>query len=228
MKLRARGLKQIPRMSARRSETIESTIEAGVLELFASGDPPAFATDSRQRISFWNAGAERLLKLTAHEVLGRPCFQVIQGRDVFGNRFCYDGCPLQATLRRGETTRAFELIAHPGDDGARALLVTTVQLPERCPQLFTLVHILRPAGGEPSLVKPAPGPSRPDGPPLTPREKEVLRCIASALQNKEIAERLDISPATVRNHVHHLLGKLDVHSKLEAASLAYRSGWVAR
>lgn len=215
-------------MPARGSEAIEATVEAGVLELFTSGEPAAFASDSRQRITFWNAGAERLLRLPAHEVLGRPCFQVIQGRDVFGNCFCYDGCPLQATLRRGETTRAFELVAHPGNHRARALLVTTVQLPERCSRLFTLIHILRPAGSQRLLAEPAPGPSPLDGPPLTRREKEVLRCIASALQNKEIAERLDISPATVRNHVHNVLGKLEVHSKLEAASLAYRSGWVAR
>jgi len=198
------------------------------LELFASGDAPAFASDSRQRITFWNAGAERLLGLDAPEVLGKPCHEVIQGRDVFGNRFCYDGCPLRATLRRGETTRAFEMVAHPRDNGPRALRVTTVQLPERCAQLFTLIHILRPAWSDSLQVKPAPAAASPDGPPLTPREKVVLLCIAAALQNKEIAARLDISPATVRNHVHNVLEKLDVHSKLEAAALAYRSGWVSR
>ena len=215
-------------MAAQERETIESTVEAGVLELFASGDSPAFATNARQRITFWNAGAERLLKLNANEVLGKPCFQMIQGRDVFGNCFCYEGCPLQATLRRGETTRAFEMIAHPDGHAARPLTVTTIQIQERCPQLFTLIHILGPAGSESLLVKPKPAPASVDGPQLTQRETQILRCIAAALQNKEIAERLDISPATVRNHVHNLLEKLAVHSKLEAAALAYRSGWVAR
>jgi DNA-binding NarL/FixJ family response regulator len=51
--------------------------------------------------------------------------------------------------------------------------------------------------------------------------------MAEGLQNKEIAQKLDISLATVRNHVHNLLEKLGVHSKLEAISLAYRAGWVA-
>jgi len=64
-------------------------------------------------------------------------------------------------------------------------------------------------------------------PPLTEREREILRWLADGLQNKEIARELGISLATVRNHVHNMLEKLDVHSKLEAVSLAFRQGWVS-
>ena len=39
---------------------------------------------------------------------------------------------------------------------------------------------------------------------------------------------LGISVATTRNHVHNILEKLEVHSKLEAVSLAFREGWVYR
>jgi DNA-binding NarL/FixJ family response regulator len=53
----------------------------------------------------------------------------------------------------------------------------------------------------------------------------VLDCIARGQQNKEIAAQLGISLATVRNHVHAILEKLEVHSKLEALSLAVRQGW---
>jgi DNA-binding CsgD family transcriptional regulator len=66
-----------------------------------------------------------------------------------------------------------------------------------------------------------------DEPPLTGREKEILRLVASGLQNKEIAREIGISVATVRNHVHNILQKLGVHSKLEAISLAFRRNWVA-
>ncbi|HET9314891.1 MAG TPA: response regulator transcription factor, partial [Vicinamibacteria bacterium] len=69
-------------------------------------------------------------------------------------------------------------------------------------------------------------PAPPEAPPLTPREREVLRHIAAGLQNKEVAARLRLSTATVRNHVHHILDKLQVHSKLEAVSLAFQRGWV--
>ena len=64
------------------------------------------------------------------------------------------------------------------------------------------------------------------GPPVTPREAEVLFHIAAGLQNKEIAHRLGLSVSTVRNHVHNLLVKLGVHSKLEAVSLCFRNGWI--
>jgi len=54
----------------------------------------------------------------------------------------------------------------------------------------------------------------------------VLRHVAAGLQNKEVAVQLGISVATTRNHIHNILEKLEVHSKLEAVSLAFREGWV--
>jgi DNA-binding NarL/FixJ family response regulator len=66
----------------------------------------------------------------------------------------------------------------------------------------------------------------PSAPPITPRETEVLHLVAAGLQNKEVAQRLGLSLATVRNHVHNILVKLGVHSKLEAVSLSFRNGWI--
>ncbi len=63
-------------------------------------------------------------------------------------------------------------------------------------------------------------------PPLTPREIEVLHLVAAGLPNKQVARKLGLSLATVRNHVHNILVKLGVHSKLEAVSLAFRNGWI--
>jgi DNA-binding NarL/FixJ family response regulator len=54
---------------------------------------------------------------------------------------------------------------------------------------------------------------------LTLREKEIFRLIQEGLSNKEIANRLRITPNTVKNHVHHLLEKLRVRSRHEAAWL---------
>jgi DNA-binding NarL/FixJ family response regulator len=79
-------------------------------------------------------------------------------------------------------------------------------------------------GRAPEPAAPVPGA---DEPPLTAREAEVLRLVSEGLQNKEIAHKMGISHATVRNHVHNILEKLGVHSKLEAVSLAFRRGWVA-
>lgn len=57
---------------------------------------------------------------------------------------------------------------------------------------------------------------------LTAREVEVLTCMADGLGRAEIAERLYLSPNTVRTHMQSILGKLGVHSSLAAVALGRR------
>lgn len=52
---------------------------------------------------------------------------------------------------------------------------------------------------------------------LTPREKDILKLIAQGLPNKMIARRLDITESTVKVHVKHLLKKMKLKSRVEAA-----------
>jgi PAS domain S-box-containing protein len=59
---------------------------------------------------------------------------------------------------------------------------------------------------------------------LTDREEEVLACIREGLPNSAVADRLGVTPNTVRNHVQRILYKLNVHSKLEAVVLTSREG----
>jgi DNA-binding NarL/FixJ family response regulator len=59
---------------------------------------------------------------------------------------------------------------------------------------------------------------------LTPREHEVLRCMVAGLGRKAVAERLYLSPHTVRTHMQNVLGKLGVHSTLAAVALARKAG----
>jgi two-component system, NarL family, nitrate/nitrite response regulator NarL len=68
--------------------------------------------------------------------------------------------------------------------------------------------------------------SEPNLAALTKREAEVLRLLACGLTNAGMAETLGISRATIRNHIEHLLGKLGVHSKLEAVVYAAQHGLV--
>jgi len=59
---------------------------------------------------------------------------------------------------------------------------------------------------------------------LTAREVEVLQLIADGVSNAGIAERLNVSLHTVRNHVQNVIRKCRAHSKLEAVSTALREG----
>lgn len=59
--------------------------------------------------------------------------------------------------------------------------------------------------------------------PLTPRELEVLRALTEGLSTPEICDRLFIAPNTLRTHVQNIMGKLRVHSKLEAVAFALRN-----
>ncbi|HVN62384.1 MAG TPA: HD domain-containing phosphohydrolase, partial [Gaiellaceae bacterium] len=68
-------------------------------------------------------------------------------------------------------------------------------------------------------------PRRREGPAgLTPREVEVLRLLAQGLSNKEIAERLTISPKTAGNHVEHIYAKIDASSRATASLFAMQHG----
>jgi two-component system, NarL family, response regulator LiaR len=63
--------------------------------------------------------------------------------------------------------------------------------------------------------------------PLTPRELDVLRLIASGKSNREIAQALSVTDQTVKSHVSHILEKLGVGSRTQAALYAIQNGFVA-
>ncbi|MEV7773780.1 response regulator transcription factor [Kitasatospora sp. NPDC086791] len=61
---------------------------------------------------------------------------------------------------------------------------------------------------------------------LTAREREVMSMAATGLTNEEIAERMFVSPFTVRTHVHRAMAKLDARDRAQLVAIAYQSGLV--
>ena len=63
-----------------------------------------------------------------------------------------------------------------------------------------------------------------EGVRLTSRERQVIDLLAEGLSNKEIAVRLNIAVHTVKSHVHNILEKLALHSRLEVAAFSHQGG----
>lgn len=81
-----------------------------------------------------------------------------------------------------------------------------------------LAHMRAPRGRTPQPATPRE--------PLTPREREILRLMATSATNKDIAEQLSISEETVRSHIKNILAKLGQPNRTQAVVAALRAGWI--
>ena len=213
-----------------------------VLDRIAHSDDAVFALDGNDLVILWNKSCEKLTGRPAYQVLGKRCYDILCGRDAYGNMYCCPSCPvsLQARTKPDDPVQRFQLDVATAAGGRRRLAITTFAIPSTRPALATLVHVLREPERQASplereleeaVADPQP-PGRRPAPrgqlaALTPRETEILRGMAQGLSTVAIAEKTFISPVTVRNHVAKILAKLDVHTKLAAVAFAYRNGMVS-
>ncbi len=205
---------------------------------------PMFAASPALEIVLWNDAAEALLGFRRGEVLGRRCFEVL-GCPEATRRFCCSDRGDRPCHGSGDLAPVFEgeIATKPGE----RLWVTVTTLlagPGGGPRLR--VHLLREIGRERQLEellrqvvstasKLGPSAQGCDGevaraaPSLrnvTTREREVFDLLARGGSTAEIAARLGIAPRTARNHIQNILGKLRVHSRLEAVAYASARGLV--
>lgn len=203
------------------------------LENLVSTAEPAFACDRKGSIVAWNESAERLLGHATSDVIGKHCYEVLGGRDVFGNRFCDKRCAIRNMIHRHEPVHHCQLSYRTAAAFRIDVSVSVFVIHGAARSEYIAVHVLEPLGNSDDKSQlGVPGRPRcfdsPDEPAktnssskeLTTRETEVLRILAGGSTTSEIAKRLCISEATVRNHVSNILSKLDVHSRLEAVCLA--------
>lgn len=189
---------------------------------------PVWVTGPDGNVSYLNGRAEGLLGRTASECIGRPCHRVIGGRKLSGAPFCNPDCavhrlaankreiepyPLRIpnTGRRDEVVRVVVIIARPTGSDASSFVHCVVDdaRHERFKKYFTKIVARTPHhSGDLSL----------DRFNLTDRERQILQLLSEDETIHAIAHRLNLSYATVRNHVQHILNKLGVHSVLEAVA----------
>jgi PAS domain S-box-containing protein len=193
----------------------------------------AFAIGPEGRVAVWNRAAERILGWSAKEVLGRPCCEVLAGGDGHGNSLCYNGCDVMGQVRLGEPVEHFEMKTRTKGGRALWLDVSILEAPATNGSRPVAVHLFRDITASKKLLEivqermiPAASPNgngngNGNGASgLTKRETEILRLMAAGANTKVLAERLCVSPATVRNHAQNIFAKLDVHSRLEAVAWA--------
>jgi DNA-binding NarL/FixJ family response regulator len=117
--------------------------------------------------------------------------------------------------------------------GARGYLTKDASSEDIRAAIFTVAAgdaALDPAVQHHVVAALAAGPPREPGRPptlpdeLTPREAEVLALIAQGLTNAQIAERLIVSPTTVKSHINHLFAKAGLRDRAQAVNYAYRTG----
>lgn len=184
------------------------------------------ALTSDGRITLWNAAAERITGYTAGEVLGRRRCDVFARRDPGGEPLCSPNCRCLTLIKNGEPVETFDLQTYSKGGRPIWLNISTVVLPDEDPNGWRGIHMFRDVTAVKDLlalvrnrVVGIPTERDPIG-RLTRRETEILGLMASGATNRTLAERLHLSPATVRNHSHNIFEKLGVPNRLAAVTLA--------
>lgn len=213
----------------------------------------AMLVDETGRVVFWNKAAQRLLGYRADEVVGRPCHDVLRGETLGGHPLCSPTCGIGRTLACGRAVHNFDMQTRTKAGRPVWLNISSLPVPSRKKGRFLAAHLFRditkqarihqlatalhaslceqegePAPAIPSVPSSASRPAvkddRVSALPLSEREREVLRLMASGQDTRGIADALCVSPATVRNHIQHILEKLGAHTRLQALAIAYRPG----
>ncbi len=190
--------------------------------IVASTAGAAFAVDTSGRIVAWNAGAEDLFGYPRSKAVGRSCWEIIQGRDLYGNVYCGPHCPLiEMAVHRQAIHRCDLLYRNVKGETVRAV-VNSLIVPGRSPAEMAIVHLLNPVPTDAIGESPPPNVLIREAarPLLTERQLQVLRLIARGATTREISRELRISTGTVRNHTGKILRILKAHTRLQAVATA--------
>jgi DNA-binding CsgD family transcriptional regulator len=164
----------------------------------------AFAVDAKQRIIFWNPGCEELFERSSQSILGRPCNDVMRGRN-----------PLTGTaLLVPSCCNKRWVVIHLLHRSVNQDLLTAMDNMSRSGKHSSSINKKRIGDGEKNISR------------LTARETEVLQLLSEGLSSSVISKRFTVSHTTVRNHIQHIQSKLGVHSQTEAVAYAYRHSLV--
>ena len=190
---------------------------------YETGDA-AFAVDREGVIVLWNQAAEQTLGYQSTTAIGQYCWNLLCGKDVYGNQYCCERCPLREMAFRQESVNTYQATFKTAHNGR-------TQFSINCMVVFNdvgtklLLHICHPDKNAAELDRGGVTTSSRVSKHidiLTKRENEVLKLLAESKSTRDIASSLGISTSTVRNHIQHLMRKLNAHNRLEAVMKGQR------
>ena|SRR5438046_552990 len=215
-----------------------------IVEMVEGTADPAFAIDASGRISAWNVAAEELFGLTSAGARGRACHEILQGTDEGGVVYS-EHYAIEQAIETNRPLANFDLQVQTAMGKRRwcnisAVIVTDprsgkrhalcIMRPLKRKRLERLVRdfVASETELEREMQEPSTSSTRTGSlnAKLTPRENEILQMLASGIRTNTIAKHLYISPATVKNHIKHILIKFDAHSRYEAIQRAERAGLI--
>ena len=180
------------------------------------------------RIVFMNPRAEQLLGCSASEVLGTACHEVVGGRDEGGESYCDHNCPVNRMAEAGDEIEPYTLRIGDQKDDEHWIQMLVIpfdtdgtQHLAHCAFVIDRTHVIESYLDRIAARTPLNAGRTFDieQSRLSKREREVLELLSEDENLYSIAEKLNVSYYTVRNHVQHILGKMGVHSTLEAVAL---------
>jgi PAS domain S-box-containing protein len=212
-----------------------------------------FIVDANKHILRWNKGAERILGFAESEVLNRECYRVIPGKSRPDRVVCSQNCKIHNSALRGAPIRNFDVLTQSSEGKLIWLNVSILSPPDGSDpfvahilrditaektrelalnqflaDLDTTDRMPKGSPGDKASSKNAPAAGHPAAEKaasaLSEREIEVLTLLAEGLSTKSLAQKLNISHFTARNHIQNILVKLELHSKAQAVSYAFKKG----
>ena len=200
----------------------------------------AFVVDENLHIIYWNEAAEDLLKFQWGDVAGLPCYRILLGYDEEKRLICKEHCKVSKLTGKCKPVSNYDIHMQTKQRNRRWLnmSVFTYQMNGKADNkvIVHLFHDINDKKEDEIFLHRLLTVARkyhsisPDNEieseillgELTQREHEILTLLAQGHGTREIGLRLSISPNTVRNHIQHILEKLQVHSRLEAVTFAIK------
>lgn len=214
---------------------VEGCSREFLITLESTGDA-AFAVDAAGRIRAWNKAAAELFGRSEAEVMEVSCHELLQCSnedDIACSKACVverwadNGSPMNFDLRvqtkAGRLRCNVSTLIGRDPSGGRYAIhfvrpIDIRKLLEQALTEFVRMHVSG-SNGKP-LISSVPTVNV----NLTRREVEVLRSLAKGHTTRSIANQLNISSATVKNHIRHVLAKFGAHTRLEAIRHAETAG----